>query len=63
MKAYIDKRKCPADNRLCKPLTECPTEAISWIEDEDEPLGSRMELTRKNVSVVVFASLFAAGIA
>ena len=44
MKAYIDKRKCSSDNRICKPLKECLEKAISWIEDEDEPLGSRMEI-------------------
>ena len=44
MRAYIDKRKCSSDNRICKPLTECPAKAISWIEDEDEPLGSRIEI-------------------
>jgi len=44
MRAYIDKRKCSSDNRICKPLTECPAKAISWIEDDDEPLGSRMEI-------------------
>jgi len=42
MKAYIDKHKCYSDNRLCKPLTDCPAKAISWIEDDDEPLGSRI---------------------
>ena len=44
MKAYIDKRKCSSDNRICKPLKECPEKAISWIEDDEEPLGSRMEI-------------------
>lgn len=44
MKAYIDKAKCMTDNRICKPLKECPQGAISWIEDDDEPLGSRMEI-------------------
>lgn len=44
MIAYIDKQKCAADYRICKPLTECPTAAISSVEDEDEPLGSRMEI-------------------
>lgn len=42
MKAYIEKNKCASDNRICKPLKECPKKAISWIEDE--PLGSRMEI-------------------
>ena len=44
MIATIDKRMCASDKRICKPLKECPTGAISWIEDEDEPLGSRMEV-------------------
>ena len=44
MRAYIDKRKCSSDNRICKPIQECPAKAISWIEDDDEPLGSRMEI-------------------
>jgi len=44
MKAFIDKRKCPADNRFCKPVTECPEKAITWIEDENEPFGARMEV-------------------
>lgn len=44
MKAYIDKAKCASDNRICKPMKECPICAISRIEDEDEPLGSRMEI-------------------
>jgi len=44
MRAYIDKQKCYSENRICKPVKECPQQAISWIEDDDEPLGSRMEL-------------------
>ncbi|HCA30388.1 MAG TPA: 4Fe-4S ferredoxin [Ruminococcaceae bacterium] len=44
MKAYIDKARCMSDNRICKPLLECPQSAISWVEDDDEPLGSRMEI-------------------
>ena len=44
MKAMIDKRKCIADKRLCKPMTECPEGAISCIEDDDEPLGARIEI-------------------
>lgn len=44
MKAYIDKQKCASDPRMCNPLKQCPAGAISWIEDDDEPLGSRMEV-------------------
>lgn len=44
MVAVIDKQKCASDPRICKPLKECPEHAIAWVEDEEEPLGSRMEL-------------------
>lgn len=44
MKAYIEKQKCASDNRICRPLKECPSCAITWVEDADEPLGSRMEI-------------------
>ncbi|MCL2774849.1 MAG: 4Fe-4S binding protein [Oscillospiraceae bacterium] len=44
MKAYIDKQKCSSEPRICKPIAECPEKAISWIEDDEEPLGSRMEI-------------------
>ena len=50
MKACIDKRKCPADNRFCKPVVECPEKAILWIEDEDEPFGGRMEIDEEKCS-------------
>lgn len=63
MKAYIDKRKCSSDNRICKLLTECPEKAISWVEDEDEPLGSRMEIDEKNAMDAVFVCLCVAEIA
>jgi NAD-dependent dihydropyrimidine dehydrogenase PreA subunit len=48
MKAYIDMDKCASDNRICKPLKECPVGAINWIEDDDEPLGSRMEINNES---------------
>lgn len=44
MKAYIEKQKCASDDRICRPLKECPSDAITWVEDNDEPLGSRMEI-------------------
>lgn len=44
MKAYIDKAKCASDNRMCKPIKACPEKAITWTEDDDEPLGSRTEI-------------------
>ena len=47
MKAIIDKQKCSSDPRMCKPLKECPAGAITWVEDDDEPLGSRREIDEK----------------
>lgn len=47
MKACIDKNKCASDFRICKPLKECPAKAINWIEDDDEPLGSRMKINEE----------------
>jgi len=47
MKAVIDKRKCASDNRICKPMKECPVGAITWVEDEEELLGSRMEIDQE----------------
>jgi Pyruvate/2-oxoacid:ferredoxin oxidoreductase delta subunit len=44
MKAVIEKKKCPSDPRMCQPLKACPNKAITWVEDEDEPIGSRMEI-------------------
>ncbi|MHB1153451.1 MAG: 4Fe-4S binding protein [Eubacteriales bacterium] len=50
MKAYINKAKCISDNRVCRPLKQCPENAITWIEDDDELLGSRMQLDRDKCS-------------
>lgn len=50
MKAYLDQSRCMSDDRICKPLRECPTGAISRVEDDDEPLGSRMEIDPEKCS-------------
>jgi ferredoxin len=42
MKPVINKRKCPAQNELCKAIPACPTEAISYAADENEPLGGKI---------------------
>jgi ferredoxin len=44
MKAYINKQKCMSQINICKPINECPEKAIFYTEDENEPLGSRMEI-------------------
>lgn len=42
MTAVVLKRKCPAQAQLCKAIPACPTQAISYQEDEKEPLGGRI---------------------
>jgi len=39
---YVDKRKCPAQNKICKAIPACPNQAIGYVEDEQEPLGGRI---------------------
>ena len=43
MKPFIDKRKCPAQANICKPIQICPDGAIRYVADDDEPLGGRIE--------------------
>lgn len=42
MKPIINKRKCPAQNEMCKAIPACPEGAISYVEDENEPLGGKI---------------------
>lgn len=42
MKPIINKRKCPAQKELCKAIPACPEGAISYFEDENEPLGGKI---------------------
>lgn len=42
MKPYLNKRKCPAQKALCQPILACPMGAISYVEDEQEPLGGKI---------------------
>lgn len=42
MTAVIIKRKCPAQNELCKAIHACPSQAISYQVDENEPLGGKI---------------------
>ena len=39
MNPIINKRKCPAQTELCKAIPTCSVGAISYFEDENEPLG------------------------
>ncbi len=42
MAPTINKRKCPAQNNICKVIPACPREAITYVEDEKERLGGKI---------------------
>ena len=42
MTATIIKRKCPAQKELCQAIPACPNVAISYQEDDAEPLGGKI---------------------
>ena len=44
MRPFIVKEKCAAQPNICPPMKECPKGAFSFIEDEDEPIGGRVEI-------------------
>jgi hypothetical protein len=48
----ILKEKCPAHANICKAIIACPNHAISYVEDDDEPLGAELKLTMQNVQGV-----------
>jgi ferredoxin len=39
MTAVVNKRKCPAQKKLCQAIPACPNGAIHYQEDENAPLG------------------------
>jgi ferredoxin len=43
MEPVLEKRRCPAQPQLYKAIQACPTGAIAYVEDEQEPLGGRIE--------------------
>jgi Pyruvate/2-oxoacid:ferredoxin oxidoreductase delta subunit len=40
----INKRKCPAQEQVCKVIPVCPTQAIHYVADAKERLGGRIEI-------------------
>ncbi len=44
MKAQIDLNRCSVQPGICKPINECPNQAIYYLEDENAMLGARMEV-------------------
>jgi Pyruvate/2-oxoacid:ferredoxin oxidoreductase delta subunit len=35
----IIKERCAAQPEICPPIKVCPVQAVSYKEDEDEPIG------------------------
>ncbi len=42
MRPYIIKRKCPAQEQVCKVIKACPTGAIGYVADAHERLGGKI---------------------
>ena len=42
MKPILNERKCPAQRQICKAIPTCPEGAISYVVDEEVPLGGRI---------------------
>lgn len=42
MRPYINDRQCYVDPRICTAIKACPQNAISYIENEDLPLGGKI---------------------
>ncbi len=44
MKPFIIKEKCAAQPNICPPMKSCSNNAFYYVEDEDEPIGGRIEI-------------------
>ena len=42
-KPYLLGRKCPAQKMVCTVIDACVQGAVTYVEDEAEPLGGRIE--------------------
>lgn len=38
MKPVINAKKCYVDPRVCTAIPACPQRAISYVEDDEEPM-------------------------
>jgi formate hydrogenlyase subunit 6/NADH:ubiquinone oxidoreductase subunit I len=50
MKPHIIKERCAADPRICPPMKDCPMQAFSYVEDDAEPIGGRVEIDLEKCS-------------
>jgi len=44
MQPVIIKERCAAQPDICPPMKQCPQQAVYFVEDEDEPIGGRVEI-------------------
>ena len=44
MKPLISKEKCAAQPQICPSMKVCKPEAMKFVEDENEPIGGRIEI-------------------
>jgi Pyruvate/2-oxoacid:ferredoxin oxidoreductase delta subunit len=42
MKPFLLKQKCMVQRDICTAIKACPKNAVSYIEDEEEPLGGKI---------------------
>jgi Pyruvate/2-oxoacid:ferredoxin oxidoreductase delta subunit len=42
MKPTLIKKRCPVIKEICKVIPACPTGAVRYVQDEQEPLGGRI---------------------
>lgn len=43
MKPVLNKRRCSAQVQICLAIPACSLQAVYYVEDEEEPLGGRIE--------------------
>lgn len=42
MRPYINEKKCYVNPQICTAIKGCDQNAISYIEDDEEPLGGKI---------------------
>ena len=47
MKPFIVRQRCAAQPDVCPPMKTCLNGAFSYVEDEDNPIGGRIEIDFK----------------
>jgi len=43
MKPVLNKRRCSAQEQICLAIPACSQRAVYYVQDEEEPLGGRIE--------------------